>query len=253
MMTVHSEALTPLISGLGLHQDELQFAAMNLGIHLSPQFGQQLPCLSWSDSDTLSTFVPLQIVPNMTLMWIIPLTMYVSQSWKVHQPQTAGGQHWRWGVLISQCSSCLCCSIRTLKQGQAPCAPASLSWKWIDNLLYLKRGVIWDFEGYTKVSDTHMLLMLTECWVPWISPGSYKHPPDEDCYSCPCFFPFPFPALFLKCFWAAEVREIGGLKCLHLKKSTEVWSQAWPKWGVVCPATLRFMRPGLGFCAPLHL
>lgn len=151
----------------------------------------------------------------------------------VHQPWIPGGQRRRWGVLFSQCSFCLCYSVRVLKQGRAPCAPASLSWNWIYNLLYLIGWVIWDFKGYTKASDTHMLMMLAGCWVLWISPGPYRHTSDEGCYRCPCFFLFPFPALSLKCFSAAEAREIEGLKWLHLKKSGEMWSQAWPKWEVV--------------------
>lgn len=81
------------------------------------------------------------------------------------------------GSLTWQGSLHLPCSVRKFRQGWAACSPASLSWKWMCNLLYLVGWVIWDFKGYPKLSNTHMLLVLGECFVSGISPG----PSDGGC------------------------------------------------------------------------
>lgn len=91
---------------------------------------------------------------------------------------------------------------------------------------------------YPRAADAYRMLGAVN--QPWSSQPSFR---------CPCFFSFPFLALSLKWFWAVEVREIVGLKWLHLKKSREVWSQAWPKRGFLSCSSSREAKSGI-LCTP---
>lgn len=184
MMTVHSESLTQLISGY----------SPKLASVCCPAFGELTEVLGLASSSPASPGSHSESL----------LFLYLFEEFLM----------WLWGVLFLWQHNCIfhkagwfispnlwAASAGDGSSSSPSAVPASAAQSgnqskdgpFAPQLLYLENGyiwVIWDFKGHTKVSDTHVLLMLTGCWVLWFSPGPHSLPSDEGCALA--FSPFHF-------------------------------------------------------------